>query len=112
VHPDPPLVVGPLAATVCWMGEQRDELARRETELVGALTDAQRGLAVQRDRVGELSDALTAERQRAGELRELLDTIERTVSWRLRTVALPVLRPLARARRIVVRRVRSIRRGR
>jgi predicted RNase H-like nuclease (RuvC/YqgF family) len=97
-----------LASGLADMEHQCDALA---IELHTVRADAELQLRVERVGLDGLSDALAAERQRVDELQERLDAIERTLSWRLRTAALPVLRPMAQAGRCTVRRWRALRSG-
>jgi hypothetical protein len=103
VHPHLPIVVPPLADTVRSIIERDDELNDRLAATAAALVDVERSLDVARSNAAALAEAVAIERRRADDLDHHLETIERTILWRLRTRLLPVLQPVARARRGLLR---------
>lgn len=84
--------------------ERNEQLVEDAKVASTARHDVDRALIRERQTVEELQMALDAEHHRAEELNDRTEAIEQTAVWRLRTALLPVLQPLARARRALMNR--------
>ena len=106
-------VVGAVRQAVLQSEEDRASLATASSQLVEAerrLSEVQQALIAERVRVDDLASALVAHEAIADSLSARLEVIESTAIWRLRTVLLPVLRPVARLRRALITRLLTGRR--